>query len=52
MKEFYHLATCPAGSIHFKSLDKEIVVLAGYAIFYIIAAYLTGLAILNFPSPI
>jgi uncharacterized protein len=42
----------PANSIQFKSLNKEISILSGYAVFYIIAAYLTGLAILNFPSPI
>ena len=52
VKNYITWQRIPAGSIQFKSLDKEITVLFGYAIFYIIAAYFTGLAILNFPSPI
>ena len=39
-------------SINFKSIDKEIVFLLWYAVFYIFAAYFLGLAILHYPIPI
>lgn len=42
----------PASSIYFKSLHKEIRILLAYAIFYIIAAYLTAIAIREFPLPL
>jgi len=42
----------PAGSIVFKELDKEILVLLAYAGFYIVSGYLLGLIILHFPLPI
>jgi uncharacterized protein len=52
VKNYITWQRVPAGSIKFKALDKEISILLGYSVFYIIAAYFTGLAILNSPSPI
>jgi uncharacterized protein len=42
----------PAQSVHFYELEKEIRVLLGYAIFYIVSGYLIGLLIIYFPIPI
>lgn len=42
----------PAGSIHFKNLDTETRFLLAYAVFYIIAGYVTAWLILHFPLPI
>jgi uncharacterized protein len=52
LKEFTEWQRIPAKTINYRKLDNEILILLSYAIFYIIAAYFTGLAILNFPSPI
>jgi uncharacterized protein len=42
----------PAGSISFKSIDKETRFFLFYAVFYIIAGYFIGMIIQRFPLPI
>jgi uncharacterized protein len=42
----------PAQSIQFNELEKEIRIVIGYAVFYILSAYLIGLLITYYPIPI
>lgn len=49
---FFYWQRVPAGAIHFKSLVTETRFLLAYAVFYIIAGYVTAWMIIRFPIPI
>jgi uncharacterized protein len=52
VKNYITWQRVPAKTINYRKLDNEIRILLSYAIFYIIASYMTGLVILNYPAPI